>query len=491
MHDSHAGSGRRRWLLAAVVLLMLAVSPVSRGSQSNASASVDFESLAGRFGWAEAFARVHGYPDGLPRVREGSSSPQPASHAVAEVSWLPTGVVYLPIVSRFVPKPMMERRALWITRYDWTTLTQAPAPSVIDTMVANAASAHLNTLLFQVRAAGDAYYTPGLEPWAARLTTGPISVTLGIDPGWDPLQHMLDAAHAAGLEVHAYVNVYPAWLSPLTQTYGLLWPPATVPPQMFDRFTYGPSYLEHPGEYSLGFTWRHYDSSGQYMPLSWNQYLWASPGLDEVQSYIAAVVRDIVARYAVDGVHLDLVRYAGSDYSYDPFSNAAAGAIKTAARDQWQRDRVTALVQQIADDTHAVRPNALVSAAVWPYYMDLWNWGLSEGYSDYYQDSKGWLAQGAVDAIAPMLYGSRADDFEVWQILAADFIGADVGGQVYPGIGAHYASFDAVSDRIEAARQMGAPGHVLFSYGYVDRNGYWDDLLAGPYQQPAQPPPLP
>ena len=36
-----------------------------------------------------------------------------------------------------------------------------------------------------------------------------------------------------------------------------------------------------------------------------------------------AVVRDIVTRYAVDGVHLDLVRYAERMYSYDPFSNAA------------------------------------------------------------------------------------------------------------------------------------------------------------------------
>jgi uncharacterized lipoprotein YddW (UPF0748 family) len=221
------------------------------------------------------------------------------------------------------------------------------------------------------------------------------------------------------------------------------------------------------------------------MPLVSNRYLWASPGLDQVNAYVATVIRDIVARYPIDGVHLDLVRYAGEAYSYDPASNLAAGATKTSARDQWQRDRVTALVQQVRDETKALRPDALVSAAVWPYYQDIWGWGLSEGYSDYYQDSKGWLAGGAVDAIAPMLYSSVADDFAKWQILMSDFVVGSGGRSVLPGIGGYYDSFGSIADRIAAARAAGAVGHVIFSYSSLNSRGYWDDLAQGPYQQPA------
>ena len=127
-----------------------------------------------------------------------------------------------------------------------------PEPEKIDEMVANVAGAGFNAIFFQVRGIGDAYYTPGLEPWAARLSSGTVTESLGVDPGWDPLARLLDVAHTAGVEVHAYVNVYPAWMPVYTSTYSSLAPPATIPPQMFDRFTYGPSHPDHPGEYGLG-----------------------------------------------------------------------------------------------------------------------------------------------------------------------------------------------------------------------------------------------
>jgi len=451
----------------------------------------DFEARAAQVGRAEAWYQANGYVHASPDSPAGS-----VSRAVATVPPPGTGTLtytlsntlFLPLLAHAYVPPLVERRAIWVTRYDWTSLTQAPAPSAIDEIVANVAGAGFNALFFQVRAAGDAYYTPGLEPWAARLTSGPVSETLGVDPGWDPLARILDVAHAAGLEVHAYVNVYPAWQSPPDQAYGMLWPPATSPPQMFDRFTYGPSYPDHPGEYGLGWTWRQYDDAQTPMPLSWGHYLWASPGADAVQAYILSVMRDLVTRYPVDGLHLDLVRYAGQAYSYDPFSEAATGTLVGVARAQWQRDRVTALVRRVTAETHALRPDTLVSAAVWPYYKDDLGLNTSSGYDDYYQDSKGWLAGGALDALAPMLYGSGSsipDDLANWRLLAEDFVADSAGRHVYPGIAAYYADFDAIAQRIEAARQMGAPGHVIFSYGTLNSYGYWDDLAHGPYAVPA------
>jgi uncharacterized lipoprotein YddW (UPF0748 family) len=350
--------------------------------------------------------------------------------------------------------------------------------------------AGFNTIFFQVRGAGDAYYTPGLEPWGARLT-GSIWQTLGQDPGWDPLARMLNKAHAAGLEVHAYINVYPAWLCPPDKSYGQLWPPATSPPHMFDRLTYGPTYAEHPGEHGLGMAWRQHDATGKPMPLTWNKYVWASPGVNQVQDHIVAVVTDVVRRYAVDGVHLDLVRYAGPNYSYDPSSNAEAGTDKTPSRDQWQRDRVTDLVRRVKTQTTSDRPGLWISAAVWPYYQDRWGWEVSEGYSDFYQDSKGWLAAEVVDAIVPMLYNGVADEFAKWQILVKDFLADSHGRHVYPGIGADYDDFSAIAQRIEATRQLGAPGHAIFSYGALNRRGYWNYLATGPYAEPATLPTLP
>jgi uncharacterized lipoprotein YddW (UPF0748 family)/subtilase family serine protease len=379
---------------------------------------------------------------------------------------------------------VVERRAIWITRYDWTRVGQVPGPNAIDEIVNNVAEAGFNTIFFQVRGAGDAFYTPGLEPWAARLT-GTVWETQGQDPGWDPLAYVLKKARTAGLEVHAYVNVYSVWVAPPNENYGQLAPPATTPPHLFDRLTYGPDHQEHPGQHALGAAWRQHDAPDRPMPLEWGKTLWASPGVDPVRDHTVAVIADIVSRYAVDGVHLDLIRYANRPYSFDPISNAAAGSEKTPQRDQWQRDRITDLVRRVQAQISTIRPGAWISAAVWPYYQNKWGWRVSQGYSDYYQDSKGWLAVGLADAIAPMMYGAAADEFDKWRILLNDFLVDSHGCHVYPGIGADYDDFDAIVQRIEAARKAGAPGHAIYAYGALNRRSYWPKLAEGPYAEAA------
>jgi uncharacterized lipoprotein YddW (UPF0748 family) len=456
---------------------------VLSSAPSDLASPLDFEQLAGLLGYAEAWQRVYGaqLETRDPLVEPVSLAPDVT--AVRPALGSSAFRLYLPLIDRHDVPVLVERRAIWITRYDWTRLGVAPAPESLDAMVAKIAAAGFNTIFFQIRAAGDAYYTPGLEPWASRLNSGPVSTALGRDPGWDPLDRMITLGRAAGIEVHAYVNVYTAWLPP-PDGQGDLWPPATTPPQMFDWFTYGPTNAAHPGYYALGYQWRQYDLTG-WMPLIHNAYLWATPGHDAVNAHVAAVVRDIVHRYPVDGVHLDLVRYAGAGYSYDPASNAAAGEIKTPARDQWQRDRVTGLVRQITTEVEALRPGTMVSAAVWPVHIDKWGWGGRTGYTDYYQDSKGWLITEAVDAIVPMLYGFTADDDYRWEILMRDFLAESGGRPVFPGIGTHYEDFGRIAWRIETARAAGAPGHALFSYGALNTQDYWDDLAAGPYRMPA------
>ncbi len=132
--------------------------------------------------------------------------------------------LYLPVI--FKPQPLVyEVRALWVTRFDWTSFGQPASRSKIDEIVANAAYAGFNTIYFQVRGTADAYYTPGLEPWAQRVSGG----TLGSpppDPTFDPLAYFVQKAHAANIQLHAYLNIYPVW------DCGSV-PPATTPTHLY------------------------------------------------------------------------------------------------------------------------------------------------------------------------------------------------------------------------------------------------------------------
>ena len=363
--------------------------------------------------------------------------------------------------------PLSEGRALWVPRWSYKTAAD------VRTIVSKAASANFNILLFQVRGNGDAYYSSVYEPWSDRLTG-----SLGRYPGWDPLALAIQEAHAAGLQLHAYVNVYPSWL-------GVTPPSSSTPQHMFQRFN---------AQY--GNQWVQWDRNHNPMGLN-EQYLAANPAHPAVTEHVVAVCRDIVMNYDVDGLHLDYVRYSGPHFSYDPVSDRLFQAQEGGDRGDWQRAQVSELVGRIYDEVLPLRPGMALSAAVWPIYKDKWGWvtygsTTYAGYGGYFQDSRGWLKSGTMDFIAPMLYGTAVmNSRDRFNTLVADFMVESYGRQVYAGIHADYASFSEIEARINMARRAGCQGQAIFAYSVVDGKGYWDEFRAGPYAQPAKVPAMP
>ena len=262
------------------------------------------------------------------------------------------------------------------------------------------------------------------------------------------------------------------------------------------------------------------DTGGQLNGAVWQEngtllcsgYRYASPAATFVADHTIAIAKDLVTRYEIDGIHLDYIRYPELKTSCDPVSlcrfsgqdetcaSPPACVIDDAYKD-WQREQVDALVRRFYDEVIPLADDIWLSAAVWPIHtqspeMNLPGHPIS-GYHTYYQDSKGWLASGAIDAIAPMIYPGRyhcPDDSywsrTVWQTLAADFQADSHGRSIIPGIGSGYCTFDEIAARIDMARQIGTAGHALFSYRGLLQNGYFDDLHWGPYLTPAVVPEL-
>ncbi len=386
------------------------------------------------------------------------------------------------------PKPSqkVEFRGLWVTRYDWTTATGAD-PNKIDEIVNNAALAGFNVILFQVRGEADAYYASSLEPWSKRL-----SGTWGQNPGWDPLATMIQKAHAKGIQVHAYINTYPVLLGCDTG-------PLTSPQHFY--YSIKNQHGEKDGKLR-GLMW----TSGGSVACSSSDYQRSSPASLFNDDHLLAVAADIL-RYDVDGLHLDHIRYA-SGTSCDPVSlcryygqaencsqNYSCPLANSGYKD-WQRAQVNGTVNKFYQLVANRKENLWLSAAVWPTYVDYWGWGYSQGYHDYYQDSKAWLRDDYIDGIMPMIYSwnTTTDPFRLdrWKTLVANYQNSSAGRYVIPGIGGTaFLSFSEIEARINYARQVGAIGHAIFSYGYMNQYQYFDDLAAGPYSEPASVPNIP
>jgi len=340
-------------------------------------------------------------------------------------------------------------RGVWVTRWDFR------APRDIAEIVKNAALGGLNRIYLQVRGEADAYYLSSVEPWAMALTG-----TLGKDPGWDPLQTALEAAHAQGIEVHAWLNAATLWRGPT--------PPGRSSPEHIFR--------KHP-------EWKvvHGGGAGQGPP---DPYVFASVAHPDFQDHLEKVLADLVERYAVDGVHLDYIRYPGKDTSHDPKSlelyRRAREEAPGLSQADWQRQQLTAFVTRLTRRAHQLRPAVQVSAAVTGICRNRWGWlAVSEGCVDFYQDSPVWGMSRAVDALHPMIYwpptnppGGKTD----FRTLSKEFAWLQQYVDVVPGVNVAAGDFSTLKSEIRIAREAGYCGVVLFSYSLLKERGWFDKL---------------
>ncbi|MFB3897179.1 MAG: family 10 glycosylhydrolase [bacterium] len=346
----------------------------------------------------------------------------------------------------------IEARAIWISRWSYHS------PDDIKTIMHNLKAINANIAIFQVRGQAETYYKSAYEPWSEAISPD------GTDPGWDPLSVAVEEAHQQGLQLHAWINVYPAWRG-------------TTPPKSPNQL-----WNAHPD-------WFCYNRDGRRMPLS-EEYVVLNPAHPAVQEHLYNVFMELVKNYDIDGLHFDYVRYYDSSYSYDSISlqrfyEQYHGTPDTLP-EQWnafRREQVTGLIRRTYQDMKSIKPNAMLSAAVWGNYAD--------GYTGYLQDSHRWLAEGIVDFICPMMYTLDDGLYTNW---AKRHLRNQHQRLVYPGIGAYLMENPEQEVlQIEINRAISAldkiKGTTIFDYSVLfdgsNRTKLGDALVTGPFAQPA------
>lgn len=369
--------------------------------------------------------------------------------------------------------PAEEARALWVSRFEYAS------PTDIDSIIARAARTNFNVIFFQVRGAGEAFYDSAIEPCAVALCG-----SLGNGrPSWDPLARAVAAAHARGIELHAWINALSGWSAGSAASCTLLQPSAAGSPDHM--------LIAHP-------EWRVVNAAGSAQPCpdAPNEYVYLSPGIPAVRTHLARVAADIVRRYAVDGIHLDRIRYPGQAWSYDTTSLQAFGKDPAAFSADWaqfRREQVALAVRETFDSVRSARSSAALSAAVWGIWQDRWGWNSSHGFGQYFQDPRAWVAAGSLDVAVPMTYYAIATTpcgFADWACLLDDHLVMQSGSparHVYIGIAASRGTAQ-VLQQIELGRRRGVKGFALYSYSSVTAE-MRAALAGGPFALPATVPP--
>ena len=241
-----------------------------------------------------------------------------------------------------------------------------------------------NAIIFQVRPECDALYQSNLEPWS-RFLTG--QQGRSPKPYWDPLAWMIFECHKRGMELHAWINPYRAKTKGTTQVA-----------------------VTH-------ITAQHPERCFEYDDL-----ILLNPGIPENRDYICQVVRDIVTRYDVDGIHIDDYFYpypvAGMNIPDDAEHRLYGGGI--ADRGDWRRHNVSMFVKQMYETVHQAKPWVKVGISPFGIYRNKRSSDIGsetnglQNYDDLYADVLLWVNNGWLDYCVPQLYweiGHKAADY--------------------------------------------------------------------------------
>ncbi len=354
------------------------------------------------------------------------------STSVKRNNWLVLVVLFCStmISAQNISSPKQEVRAVWVTTVnslDW------PKPydigeqkSSLREIVIKLHAAHFNTIFFQVRGRGDALYQSSYEPWSDVLTG-----TLGKDPGWDPLQFIIEEAHARAMEVHAWFNTF------------------------FVRSGKSRVTLTKPG---------HVANENPDWVQNIEGQLWLDPGIPAVRSYLVKVGMDIIHKYDVDGIHFDFIRYPGTQFPDDKSYRAFGNGMQ---KDNWRRENINKFVRTFYDSAIAIKPMLKIGSAPIGVYINTGSIRGLQGFSDLYQDSRRWLREKIHDYVVPQIYWSLGNqpadpDFAT---VVKDWTEHTFGRHVYAGIGAYKPNVQQqLPELVDISRSLGLQGNSFFRY---------------------------
>lgn len=412
-----------------------------------------------------------------------------ASGAVTAVNYGTTQIVVSSVDGGYsenftvtIPEPVVESptvtmqeyvRGVWIATVaninfpSKSGLSSDELRAEIDNIMNNVVQMGLNTVYFQVRPCGDALYPSQYYPSSAYVVGAQ-----GDKLPLDILGYAVEAAHARGLSLHAWINPYR-----VTQNTTLTSKLASSNPA-----------VKNPG-------W----------VISDGKKLYLNPGLPEVRNYIIDGVMEIVRNYNVDGIHFDDYFYPNDLSKWDD-SEAYGKYGNGLSLEDWRRANNDALIKGVHDAVESY--NSAISFGVSPAGV----WGkksnaLPDGTDNigntnqtYYQgfaDTKKWVENEWLDYICPQVYWEIDHGVAPFKPIVSwwnDLV-KDTDVRLYIGIAAYKCGGDEGVAAYESGSEIPAQldyldtcknvdGAVFYSYGSLMDYGVKDVLHARYYKEP-------
>ncbi len=373
-----------------------------------------------------------------------------------------------------------EWRAVWIAtvnNIDWPSrpgLTSGQQQKELIEYFDLFKSMNMNAVVMQIRPTADAFYVSELEPWSIYLTGDQNKAP---SPFYDPLEFAIEQAHKRGMEFHAWLNPYR-----VSQDTANL---KDVSPNHI--------YLKRPDLFV-----RH------------GRKLYFDPAYPETREFLVKVIKDIVTRYDVDGIHFDDYFYPNNDFNDSLSFSLHSRGYKPEDKMAWRRENVDLVIKMLRDTIKSVKPHVkygISPYAVWrnkredPRGSDTKSYSYTN-YDHLHADLLLWMEMGWMDYVLPQLYFSIGYDAADFNILANWWQDYSAGTPVYAGLGTYrldnnsripeWRSADQIREQVEIIRKMPSYGGACYfnAKNFRDNRLGINSVIKELYPHPALVPPL-
>ncbi len=264
-----------------------------------------------------------------------------------------------------------------------------------------------------------------------------------LDPkntGRDPLQELIDLAHAQNIKIFAWFE-----------------------------FGFASSYNEKGGSLiKLKPEWASLTSDGSICTK--NNFDWMNALDPEVQNFVSSLVLEVVKKYNVDGIQGDdRLPAMPSTGGYNPKTIAKYKAEHNGTpppenyKDEewvnWRSEILNNYLKKLYTDVKAIKPNCIVSMA-----PSIFPWSKEE----YLQDWPSWINNGYVDMLCPQVYRKDATSYENTLKETISYINPKKKHLFFPGIliqvNNERPSKELFNFMLNTNRKEGINGEVYFFY---------------------------
>ncbi|EKE02730.1 MAG: protein of unknown function DUF187 [uncultured bacterium] len=281
--------------------------------------------------------------------------------------------------------------------------------------------------------------------------------------GWDPLKVWIDEAHKRNMKVHVWFQTFYVGNEDISKN----------PQHVLSA---------NPGWANVQF--KNYKADKPVPSTAEHNGYFLDPSNPEVQKYLITLISEISNNYNIDGLNIDYIRYPVSlPRNFPAYLESTWGYTSHARKEfmnsyevdpvtltlenplwqKWIEYRQSKVTNLVANVKPAVKnKNILISAVIFP--------DVKESSINKLQNWKPWGLNRHVDAFTPLVMGSDESLAKDYVLQIKKLVGNNV--YVLPGLFEPFTSGSPADLllQLEAARDAGASGIVIFDYTHLTQD---------------------